>query len=44
MYMYVYLNKCIYDFGFVYFFWFFSFECENGVLGFILINKRDMEV
>lgn len=39
MYLYVYLYKCLNDFGFVYVFWFFSFERENGILGVILFNN-----
>lgn len=44
MHMHAHLNKCIYDFGPVYSFWLFSFERENGVLGSIPTNKRDIEV
>lgn len=44
MYLYVYFDKCLYDFGFVYLFWFFSFERENGILGLILFNKRNIEI
>ena len=43
MHMHAHLNKCLYDFGPVYSFWLFSFERENGVLGSIPTNKREIE-
>ena len=44
MHMHVHLDKCLFDFGPVYAFWLFSFERENGVLGSIPTNKRDIEL
>lgn len=35
MYFYSYLKECIIDCGLVYVFWWFSFECFNGIFGVI---------
>lgn len=43
MHLHIHLDKCLYDFGPVYSFWLFSFERENGILGSVPTNKRDIE-
>lgn len=44
MHLHAHLDKCLYDFGPVYSFWLFSFERENGILGSIPTNKRNIEI
>lgn len=44
MHLHAHLDKCLYDFGPVYSFWLFSFERENGILGSIPSNKRNIEI
>lgn len=43
MHLHIHLDKCLYDFGPVYSVWLFSFERENGILGYVPTNKRDIE-
>lgn len=38
MYLYFYFVDCVLDFGLVYLFWLFSFECYNGIFGEYGIN------
>lgn len=44
MHLHIHLDRCLYDFGTVYLFWLFSFERENGILGYIPTNKRNIEI
>lgn len=44
MYLYGYLLDCLFDFGLIYLFWLFSFERENGIFGFYLINRKSIEI
>ncbi|KAL3858314.1 hypothetical protein ACJMK2_012908 [Sinanodonta woodiana] len=44
MHMHAHLDQCINDFGPIYSFWLFSFERENGILGSMPINRRNIEI
>lgn len=44
MYFYLYFKECVENYGSIYGFWFFSFECYNGILGFYYINSKIVEI
>ena len=44
MHFHGHLIECVKDFGSVYSFWLFSFERDNGILGNIPTNKRNIEI
>ena len=44
MHLHTHLLDCILDYGPVYSFWLFSFECFNGILGSYHTNQRAIEI
>lgn len=44
MYLYCYLKECLFDFGFIYVYWCFLFECYNGIFGKLYINNKGIEI
>ena len=44
MHLHTHLVDCVLDYGPVYSFWLFSFECYNGILGEFKTNQRSVEI
>ena len=44
MHLNTHLKECFIDFGPIYSFWLFSFECYNGLLGSYHTNQRSIEI
>src|SRR2546421_128811 len=40
----LHLYDCSFDYGLLYAFWYFSFECMNGILDFLLNSNRKIEL